>query len=269
MPYVDNGGTRLFFDVRGSGDETIVLVPGLGLSGAAWGAVADLLAARHRVVIPDPRGSGASAKPDAPYTGDIAASDLLAVLDAAEVQHANVVGLSMGGLIAQDFVVRHPRRVRSLVLLSTYGAPDEWFRRLFSFRRRLIAEVGLMEHYRIFVMLLFSPFAFRSIPDRIRAIEESLAANPPDEAAYVRQIDYCLQHDARDGLQTLRIPTLVITGSHDTLTPVPLGTELASTIPGARYHQIQGASHGLWLEAPEEIAALCEEFVQTTEPVNN
>jgi 3-oxoadipate enol-lactonase len=240
-----------------------VLVPGLGLTASAWGPVTELLERSYRVVVTEPRGSGGSDKPEGPYTPELVAEDLRSVLDAAGAETAHVVGLSMGGMIAQDFALRYPERLETLVLLSTLAAPDEWFTRLFQFRRDLIRSLGLREHYRIFVMFIFSPLAFRRIPDTIARLDAAVEESPPDEQAYLTQIDYCLAHDAAGELHALRVPTLVVTGSHDLLTPVPLGRELAAAVPGARFHEVEGASHGLWLEYPEELVAVCDDFIRS------
>lgn len=263
MPDAENDGIKLHYEVHGRGAETAVLVPGLGLSGPAWGAVTKLFEERsYRVLVVEPRGSGDSDAPDEQYTGDTVASDLLTVLDAANVDEAHLVGLSMGGMISQDFVLRLPDRVKSLVLLSTFGSPDQWFTRLFRFRKDLIREMGILEHFRVYLMFVFSPFAFRNIPGEIAQIETSLRQRPPDTAAYLRQIDYCLEHDVSRDLEGVQAPTLVITGSHDFLTPTPLGRELADAIPGADYRQFEGASHGLWLEYPEELVETCDQFIK-------
>lgn len=263
MPYAENDGIKLHYEVHGSGAESVVLIPGLGLSGLAWGPVTELFQQRsHRAVVVEPRGSGDSDTPDEHYTGEMVAADLLAVLDAAEVDAAHLVGLSMGGMISQDFVLRSPDRVKSLVLLSTFGSPDQWFNRLFHFRKDLIREMGILEHFRVYLMFVFSPFAFRNIPEQIVRIETSLQQRPPDTAAYLRQIDYCLEHDVSGKLGSVEVPTLVLTGSHDFLTPVPLGRELADAIPGAEYRQFEGASHGLWLEYSEDFVDACDEFIR-------
>jgi 3-oxoadipate enol-lactonase len=262
VPNALNGDTHLHFEVSGNGRETVALVPGLGLPGAAWGGVIDRLASRFRVLVVDPRGSGASDKPDIPYTADLVAADLRSVLEAAEAESAHVIGLSMGGMIAQDFAVRFPAMVKSLVLLSTFAAPDAWFRRLFLARRQLIESVGILEHFRIYLMFVFSPLAFRTIPETIARVEQALDRQPPDTSAYLRQIDYCLGHDSSAELPAIEAPTLVINGTHDFLTPPALATELAALIPNAEHREFEGASHGLWLESPQRLVELCEEFIQ-------
>lgn len=262
MPHADNSGTRIHYEVGGSGSEPVVLLGGLGQPGAAWGPVAELLQRSYRVIVVEPRGCGDSDTPDEPYTPEIVAADLEAVMDAESVDAAHFVGLSMGGMMVQDFVLRFPERVRSMVLLSTLATPDQWFTRLFTVRRDLIHRIGIQEHLRVYFMFVFSPSSFRKIPDRIAGVEAALRKRPPNEAAYLRQVEYCLQHDASRALGAVRAPTLVITGSHDSLCPVPLGIELAAAIPGAEYRQWEGASHALWLEHSDELVAACDEFIR-------
>jgi 3-oxoadipate enol-lactonase len=265
VPYARNEQTSLYFEVRGEGKETIVLIPGLGLPGSAWGAVADQLGRHFRLVVVDPRGSGASDKPDGPYTADLVSADLRSVLEASETESAHVIGLSMGGMIAQDLAVRFPAMVKSLVLLSTFAEPDAWFTRLFEARRQLIERVGIVEHFRIFLMFIFSPLAFRRIPETIDRVEQNFRQRPPDTAAYLRQIDYCLGHSASGELAAIETSTLVISGTHDFLIPSALAADLAAVIPGAEHSEFEGASHGLWLEYPERLAAVCEEFIERSE----
>ena len=270
MPSAHNAGASLSFEVRGDPGETVMLVPGLGLPGSAWGSVVDLLLGRgYRVLVVDPRGSGASDKPDAPYTAEVVADDLRAVLEAAHVESAHVVGLSMGGMIAQDFVIRFPDMVRSLVLLSTFAAPDAWFTRLFRTRRDLIEQIGISEHFRVYVMFIFSPIAFRTIPDTIARVEQALRERPPHEKAYLRQIDYCLAHDSTNELGAISVPTWVISGTHDFLIPAALGKELAALIPGAEYVELEGASHALWLEAPDRLVELIDELIRTHQAITD
>lgn len=261
MPFASNEGVQLHYEVAGQGSETIVLVPGLGLAGVGWNAVAAHLEADFRLVILDPRGSGRSDAPDAPYTPNIVASDLAAVLDHAGVNRAHIVGLSMGGCISQDFALANPGRVKSLTMLSTWASGDAWITRLMEFRRDLILREGLLEQFRISFMVITSPFVFREIPETLAALEAAMTSNPPATHAYVRQIEYCLQHDRAEQLRTLDLPTLVITGSHDFLTPPTLGRDLAEALNG-RYEEVEHGSHCLMIECPKRVAASISEFVR-------
>ena len=238
-----------------------MLVPGLGMAEAVWADARGRLEPEYQVITVDPRGSGRSDKPQGPYRGDLVAADLEAVLDAARVERAHVVGMSMGGMIAQELALRAPERVASLMLVSTYAAPDQWARRVLEARRVLIERLGFAEQFRLAVHFVFSPKAFRTIPEFIAGLERRIAENPPDQEAYLSQLEYCLAHDATDRLGSLDLPTLVATGSDDVLTSRIQGRELAGLIPGARYHEIPETSHGMVWEEPELFARLISDFV--------
>jgi 3-oxoadipate enol-lactonase len=261
MPFADNGGVRLAYEEHGEG-QPIVLVPGLGLAGTALADTVAGLRDRYRVLTVDPRGAGGSDKPDVPYTGETFAQDLVAVFDAARLERAHLLGLSMGGMIAQEFAIRFPDRVGALVLLSTYAATDDWSRRLFEVRRTMIERLGLLQHFKLSIMFVFSPAAFRNMRERVRVIEDALMVNPPDERAYLRQIQYCLDHDARGRLGSISAPTLVVTGSADILTSRLQGRDLAESIRDAEYVEVPGASHGLFLEATGTLVEAVDAFAR-------
>lgn len=261
MPEAISEGVRINYAEWGAGEEAVVLLPGLGMSCQTWAVHAEALAPTHRVLAVDPRGSGASETPDHPYTADTVAADVGAVLDAAGVDSAHLVGQSMGGMIAQDFALAEPDRVRSLTLVSTYASTDKWSGRVLAGRRRLIEAGGLPLQFSMSVFFVFSPRSFRQIPEFIEGIEARLADDPPDEAAYLRQIDYCLGHDADAGLARLSLPTLVVAGAEDLITSAIQNRELAELIPGSRYEEFEHASHGLIWEEPERFSALLAEFL--------
>ena len=118
MPFANNDGTNIYFDERGQG-EPVLLVMGLGWASNMWHRTRPLLAAHFRTIAFDNRGAGRSDVPLGPYAMTTMASDAEAVLDAAKVECAHLVGASMGGMISQEFALQYPKRVRSLVLACT------------------------------------------------------------------------------------------------------------------------------------------------------
>jgi 3-oxoadipate enol-lactonase len=260
MPHALSGDVRIHYADSGAGDA-VVLLPGLGMSHTTWTAHANRLAQTHRVLAVDPRGSGRSDKPDEPYTPATVSADIAAVLDAAGVDAAHVVGQSMGGMIAQDLCLERPDRIVSLTLVSTYAAVDAWSARLMAARRRLIEEGGLELQFSVSLSLVFSPQAFREIGPFIAELEQRVLANPPDERAYLRQLDYCIDHDATDRLGQITVPTLVVAGGRDFLTSAIQNRELAALIPVARYEEFADASHGLIWEAVDEFGDVLVRFL--------
>ena len=114
MPTASSDGATIHYSEWGEGDQTLIFLPGLGMSNQTWATHAEALASSYRVLAIDPRGSGESDTPDHVYTAAVVAGDVAAVMDAAGVESAHLVGQSMGGMIAQDFAIAAPERVRSL-----------------------------------------------------------------------------------------------------------------------------------------------------------
>jgi 3-oxoadipate enol-lactonase len=255
------GEAGISYGDRGDGSETVLFIPGLGMREATWGMHAEVISRGRRALTMDPRGSGDSDTPDSAYTSATVVADVAAVLDDAGVDAVHVVGQSMGGMIAQDFALACPDRVRSLTLVSTYARADEWSRGIMLARRRMIDAGGLELQFAISIHLVFSPRSFRDHRAFIASLQERLAASPPVLHAYLRQIDYVLQHDATPRLHEIGRPTLVVAGGHDVLTSAIQNRELADAIPGARYEEFADASHGLIWEEPERFADVLTAFL--------
>ena len=251
MPFTHAGdGTRIHYELAGRADgEPLLLVQGLGADLKGWMAQRYALSRRFRLVLVDNRGAGRSDKPDGPYDLEVMASDAVAALDAEGIESAHVMGASMGGVIAQIMAVRHPDRVRSLVLSCTACHHHDWRVELLEGwadlaetrgMRALAAEalpwlVGGRHHVRFRV-----PFGLLG----------PLVLNIPAHAfaAQARAIT-AMSDDVRAELCNVAVPTLVIVGTQDVLTPVSDSEELAELIPGAELSIIPGAAHGVMIEA--------------------
>jgi 3-oxoadipate enol-lactonase len=245
MPTALRDGNALHYETSGeAGREPVLLIPGIGLGADSWAVVTErLVDAGYRAVVVEPRGSGRSAAPLGPYTSEDVADDVVAVLDDAGLARVHLVGLSMGGMIAQQVAIRHPDRVLSLVLTSTYAQPDEWSRRIFELRRSLIRTFGLETGFRFSSLFVFSPEAFREQADFISGREA--AQREIDKDAFLAQVELCLSHSTLERLGGIAAPTLVIAGERDMLTSAVQNRELAEAIPGARLEIVPGATHGL------------------------
>ena len=259
MAYAESEAARIFYEDRGEGDP-ILLITGLGGSGEDWRETPAELALSHRAITIDPRGAGQSDKPDMPYTGELVAADVRAVLDAAGAARAHVVSVSMGGMIAQEFAIRHPERLQSLMLIATYAAPDAWSRQVFAVRRMVLDALGQQAHFKLATLFLFAPAGFRAMADEIAAMERDYSANNADLPIYLRQFQFCVDHDARDRLGGITAPTLVVTGSDDILTTPAQGRDLAALIPDAEFRDIAGASHMMMWQKSAELRQLIREF---------
>lgn len=243
-------GVELHYDTWGPADgEPVLLVMGLGTDRRGWAFQRRALGRRYRCIALDNRGVGRSGTPEGPYSLEQMARDAVSVLDAEGVDSAHVVGASMGGVIAQILGVRHAARVRSLVLACTSCRHHEW-------RRELIAE---WEHVaRTSGMGALGSDAFRwLIHPRIRKrfglwlniLARVLLSSPSEGFANQARAILDMPDDVRDELHTVKVPTLVVVGSQDILTPVGDSEELAEMIGGARLHVVGGAAHGVNVEA--------------------
>lgn len=259
MPFTSNNGVRINYEIQGEG-APVLLIPGLGGGIGQLAALSAELAKDHRVVTVDPRGAGGSDKPDLPYDGALLADDMAAVLDAAGVESAHAIGISFGGMIVQELALRHPARVASLLLASSYAASDAWSGRMWEVRAGLLDKLGMADHFRTAMLFLFSPRVFRTEPESLRRLEAAFAANPPNPVGYRRQLDYCAAHDARGRLKAIAAPTLVVTGGEDILATPFQGRDLAAEIPGALYREIPEAAHLFMLADPAGFAALFRDF---------
>jgi pimeloyl-ACP methyl ester carboxylesterase len=252
-------GVSLAYDVEGSG-EPLLMIQGLGYGRSGWGPAPRLLAERFRVVTFDNRGFGGSEITPGPYTTAQLARDTLAVLDAAEVERTHVIGISLGGMIAQEFVLAAPQRVQKLVLCSTTpGGPQS-----VPMPEKTVALMGRQaqldpqEAMRLFVENALSPEPPQGLVDEIVAYR---TANPPDGAGWYAQASAGAAHDALARLGEIRVPTLVVHGTADNVVDARNAPLIADAIPGARLELFEGVGHMLPWERPEEFVALVEEFL--------
>jgi 3-oxoadipate enol-lactonase len=264
MPFAAVNGIRLYYEWHGrEGRPPLVLVMGLGGDSTAWPFQVAAFAEQHRVLVFDNRGTGQSDAPDVPYTTRGMAEDLLGLLDALGVERAHLLGLSLGGAIAQEAVLAAPGRVASLQLHATWAGPHPYFQALVGAVRMARLQFGRQGFYRALSVWLFTPECFASQPELVELVVQRATHHPHPVAlhAYLRQTEAALGHDARDRLHRIRCPTLVAVGGQDIVTPPALGEELAGRIPGARFSCLPGVGHGALWEAPGMFNRVCLDFL--------
>lgn len=241
---IADDGARIAFAERGTG-VPVLLIAGQATGMHGWGPFADALARDFRVIVFDHRGIGASEAGDAElYTTRAFARDAVAVLDAAGVQAAHVVGHSMGGRVAQWLAVDDPERVRKLVLIATtasdrHGTGPEA-------RRDPAVVADLLSGDRERMTPLFFDDAWaQAHPDAVTGFFTRVADRPALRGHFAASRD----HDAREVIGGIAAPTLVVHGARDALTPLPQARLLAEGIPGATLLALD-ARHGLHLDTP-------------------
>ena len=267
MPFVHAAdGTRIHFEVTGkSGATPVLMIQGLGASKNAWNLQRIAMATRFRIISFDNRGAGRSDKPTEPFTLEQMADDALAVLDAAGIETAHVVGASMGGVISQIVAVKFPHRVRSLTLVCTACRNHPWRQELLQSWAKTAADKGMIEVGKEAAQWVMSPRSFRRLVPAFTWMGPLAALRP--RHSFVSQIDAILntREDLVDQLSTITAPTMVIVGNQDILTPRGDSEEIAERIPNAELVVISGAAHGLMMEHSSTFNRILIEFLQRTE----
>jgi pimeloyl-ACP methyl ester carboxylesterase len=243
----------------------LVLIMGLGGDSTAWGFQLAAFAPRYRCLVFDNRGVGRSEAPDGPWTIADMAADLWRLLDRLEVTRAHLLGISMGGAIAQEAALAAPRRVASLQLHGTWAGPDPYFRAQVESFKVMRARLDREQFIRAVQPWIFTPDCFARRPDFLELIVRRGLDHPHPQPlqSYLRQADAVIGHDARARLPALDVPTLVTVGAEDILTPPRFARELAGLVPGARLEVLAGG-HGYFWEAPEPFNRTARAFLDDT-----
>jgi 3-oxoadipate enol-lactonase len=259
MSIIRSGDADIFFESSGDGDP-LLLIMGLGTDSKAWLLQVPAFSGSFRTIVYDNRGVGGSSTPSGPYSTSQMAADALAVLDAAGAERVHVLGVSLGGAIAQHLALKAPERVRSLILSSTWAGPSNWRTRLRQMQLDLISQGGREALVRSRMLFLFSPPLFEQSPQLVDLIEERMASDGASLAGYLLHLEAAEGHDLRDRLGEIRAPTLAINGRRDILVPPELTEEVASLIPGATLVTLE-AAHAVQFEAAEDFNRIVLEFI--------
>jgi pimeloyl-ACP methyl ester carboxylesterase len=261
MPRIRANGVELRVEEIGEGPP-LLLIMGLGSSLDTWIAQREAFAARHRVILFDNRGAGESESPPAPWTVPDMAADAVGVLDALGVERAHVLGVSMGGMIAQEMAIRCPERVERLVVAVSFARPDPLRRAFLLFRRwARLQGADLVQEGVANLPWLVSPQVLNDPQqlERIMAVVGTMPLMAPE--AYSLQVDAILEHDTLSRLHRVLAPTLVVAAAEDVLTPILLSQEIAAAIPGARLIVLPRGNHAVQIEDPESFNAAVLEFL--------
>jgi pimeloyl-ACP methyl ester carboxylesterase len=240
MSLVENQGTKIYWDEQGQG-EPLLLIMGLGYASAMWHRTRPALAQHFRTIAFDNRGVGLSDVPPGPYSIATMASDAAAVLDAAGVARSHVFGISMGGMIAQEFALQYPARTRSLILGCTSPGGPSAVRAESKVADILMARGMTPEQAREAIL----PYIYAAATPREK-IEEDVRLRQrwlPCLEGYMAQLQGILGWEGYSRIARITAPTLVIHGKSDALVPPGNGELIAGRIAGARLVLIELASH--------------------------
>jgi pimeloyl-ACP methyl ester carboxylesterase len=242
---------RLAFLDEGPG-PAVVLLHGFPLSGAMWKEQLDGIGSIYRLIVPDLRGHGGSPAPDGVYTMDEMADDVIELLDTLSLDDPVVVGgLSMGGYVALSLAVRYPARFRGLMLMDTRAgadSPDS------AQKREEMAGVVLdADHVgplvESMIPRLFAKTTLELRPERVASLREVMERTSPRGIAGALRGMAC-RPDRRGDLPNIAVPTLVLVGEEDVITPPIEAQALADAIPGSRLEIVPDSGHMAPYENP-------------------
>jgi 3-oxoadipate enol-lactonase len=261
MPKVKVGDINIYYEVHGKG-EPLVLIGGGGASVEMTApAQIPVYSPEYQLVLFDNRGAGQSDKPDIPYTTEMMADDLAGLLDVIGIKSAHICGTSLGGMIAQQFALRYPEKVRSLVLQSTYcGGPNSILPEKtmsISMGPKLAPE----ELTRKMIELMITPEFIQKNPGLVQQILSGMSKNLAPNPGMLHQGQAVKSHNTYEGLPQIKAPTLVIHGDADRALPVKNSRIIASRIPGAELVILKNAGHIL-IEAGDEPNRVILDFLK-------
>jgi 3-oxoadipate enol-lactonase len=262
MPLFENDGRPLYYEVHGDG-EPLLCVMGLSADHLGWMLQVPAWSARFRTVVFDNRDVGQSFRAVGPYEVADMARDTLALADALGLERFHLLGMSLGGTIAQEVALAAPERVRTLTLVVTYAWAGRWGREFARLWGRAAERRDDEEHLDWLILQTVSQ-EFYENPHAVEAMRNLLLANPHPQPrdAFVRQLDAGARHDTRARLASLAMPVHVIGGERDLLVPAFKSEEIAALIPGAQLTILPGGPHGLNVERAEEFNALVTDFIE-------
>jgi 3-oxoadipate enol-lactonase len=261
MPRQRVGDIEIYYEVHGAGPRTLVLVRGLGSNLLSWYEQIDVLSRHYKCVVFDNRGAGRTDKPDAPYSIKQMADDTAALLDALRIGRAALLGISMGGMIAQEFALHHQQKLSCLILGCTHfgGAgvaqsPPE-----------IVAAVmagtnATPQQQKQQLQAVFCDDTIERRPEVVEKHHRIRAQYPIPPFAFVHQIAAIGSFAASARLDRIRVPTMVITGREDRLVAPQNSKLIADRIPGATLKELPGG-HLFMAEYPEQFNRAVIEFI--------
>jgi 3-oxoadipate enol-lactonase len=254
-------GVRLHAQLDAAGDRpaapTLLAINSLGCDLSMWDGQLDAWRSTHDVLRFDQRGHGRSEAPRGPYDLDRLGRDALAVLDAFEIDRADVCGLSLGGLVAQWLCLEAPERVGRTVFANTaarVGTREAWLE-----RAALVRDEGMAAVTEPVLERFFSPAALAAGGPPVTGTRATLAAMAPE--GYASCCEALADADLRPRLSTIDHDCLVVVGTADVATPPSDARALVAGLAHATYAQLDGAGHLSNLERPDDFARLVHDFL--------
>jgi pimeloyl-ACP methyl ester carboxylesterase len=257
---VSVGDVELAYTTEGDGAETLVLVNGLADTKETWEAQLPAFAGRYRVVAYDNRGVGESSAPPGPYTTAQMADDLAGLVDALDLPRFHLLGVSMGGMIAQEYAISHADRLLSASFCCTYSYPGPFCLRMFSCWRDLVPHLGVGFTQREVLLWAFTTDFFEQRTAELEEIEAFMAANPQPADTYLAQLHSIETHDTRGRLSAVTCPAMTLVAESDLIIYPNLSRRLHEELPSSTWVEVTGGHACLW-EHPDDFNRAVLDFL--------
>jgi pimeloyl-ACP methyl ester carboxylesterase len=258
MPFAVVNGIKMNYKVEGKG-KPLVMIMGFGSPRSAWSSQVSFFKNKFRVITFDNRGAGKSDKPAGPYTTRMMAADVVKLMDYLDIKIADIVGASMGGMIAQELAINYPEKVSRLVLACTYACQDnisgdapEQAELIGLSPRKMQAAMAKLACNKPINKFIIGNIAM------VMSLFMGNAANIGIEA----QAAACAGHNTVDRLSLVKSPTLVIVGTKDRIIKPVSSEVIAQNIPGSILVKIEGGSHMFFMENKKEFNQRVFDFLK-------
>lgn len=262
MPTFERHGAQLYYRIEGEGPPVLGIM-GFAADHRLWAAQVPAICERNTFITFDNRGVGRSSGAPVETLQEMA-DDAAALLDHLDIDQTVVVGASMGGAIAQHLALRHPERVKALVLVVTFARTVEYMRRESGLARALLRLAGPKAFVEATLVHLFTPRFFEIGADALEQVVASFFAGGEAEVPAPEILEGQLRatdrHDLRAELGRISCPTLVVGGRLDMMVPGFCSEELAAAIPGSELHMFD-SGHALMFEEMDAFNGLLRDFL--------
>jgi 3-oxoadipate enol-lactonase len=249
VPIAKINNININYKVTGQG-EPLVMIMGIATEQSGWNSQVSFFKKYYRVITFDNRGCGKSDKPRGPYTMKMLGEDTIGLMDYLSIPQAHIMGISMGGMIAQEIAINYPGRVKKLILANTYAGQDQQSNgptpEMVEAAESSSRKVG-----RVLVNLAYNKFVFRSLAilhTRVRSKFTNDSDRAAGKAGFVGQLTACFHHNTLEKLSLIKAPTLVVTGTQDRVIMPTSSETISRLISRSKLVKIEKGSHVINLE---------------------
>jgi pimeloyl-ACP methyl ester carboxylesterase len=262
MPTQRVSDIQIYYEVHGDGPQTLVLIHGATLHSGVFYRQAPEFAQHFRTVTFDNRGAGRTDAPDEPYSMRQLADDTARLMNVLQISRAAVMGVSMGGMIAQELAINFPERLSCLVLACTHFGGKSAMQASPEMQAAMAAGgKATAEQRQLQLQAMFCDETIKQRLELIQQVNEIRATHPMAPFALKRRMQALTAHDTAERLGSIEVPTMVLTGNEDRLVPPGNAQMIAERIPNSVLKELPGG-HGFFIEHPELVNPLVIDFVK-------